>query len=70
MKKTQKIATNIFITASVLFGLMGLFVMLSNGGEQDPPIWEMRTLGSLVFIILSSFGVSVGLKYLGSNGKR
>lgn len=67
MKNAQKIATNIFITASVLFGLMGLFVMLTNTGEQDPPVWQMKTLASLVFIILSSFGVSVGLKYLGSN---
>lgn len=70
MKNAQKIATNIFITASIAFGLMGLFVLLTNTGEQDPPVWQMKTLGSLVFIILSSFGASVGLKYLGSNGKR
>lgn len=69
MKNAQKIATNIFITASVLFGLMGLIVMFSTMGDQDPPVWQMKTLGSLVFIILSSFAVSVALKYL-ANGKR
>jgi len=66
MKNAQKIATNIFITASVLFGLWGISIMLSTTGDQDPAVWQMKTLGVLVFIILSSFGVSVGLKYLKS----
>lgn len=69
MKNLQKTATNVFISASVLFGITGVLVMLTSPADgEDPALWQMKILGVLVFIILSSFAVSVALKYL-SNGK-
>ena len=64
MKNIQELATKLFITASVLFGLTGITAMLTTAEQEDPPLWLMKVLGSLVFVVLSSFGVSVGLKYL------
>jgi len=64
MKKAQETASKVFITASVLFGVTGVVAMLSRSGNQDPPILIMKILGTFGFIVLSSFGVSVGLKYL------
>lgn len=64
MKNIQERATKVFITASVLFGATGVTAMLSTTNDQDPPVWLMKTLGAFGFIVLSSFGVSVGFKYL------
>lgn len=63
MKNMQQIATKVFIIASVLFGLIGVTAILT-AGEEDPAVWLMKTLAALGFIVLGSFGVSVGLKYL------
>jgi hypothetical protein len=67
MKDMQKIATQIFIYASVAFGLMGIIAMLSTTDDSDPPVWLMKLLAATGFVVLSSFGVSVGLKYLSNN---
>jgi hypothetical protein len=68
----QKIATKVFIYASVTFGLLGVLMVLTG---MDP---DSRTSGFElvitklfminVFVILSSFALSVAGKYL--NGKR
>lgn len=63
MKNIQKIATRVFIVSSLLFGLVGIAMILINPGGQ-PVEWIGKVLGSLGFIILSSFGISVGYKYL------
>lgn len=64
MKEMQRLATRVFITASILFGTLGVIAMLSTTNDDDPPVWLMKILGACGFIVLSSFGVSVGLKYL------
>ena len=64
MKQMQEIASRVFITASVCFGIFGTILILSSDGSQDPPDWMFKVMAVTVFTILSSFGVSVGLKYL------
>jgi len=68
----QKIATRVFIGASVLFGCLGILMVLTGAfdeGTSDSSI--SHTLQKLfmisVFVILSSFALSVASKYL--NGK-
>lgn len=60
----QKIATRIFIYASITFGILGILVVLfepKDGGVLS------KLLFINVFIILPSFALSVAGKYL--NGK-
>jgi hypothetical protein len=61
----QKIATKIFICASVAFGILGILVVLIQP-EDDGNIL-VKLLMISVFIILPSFALSVAGKYL--NGK-
>ena len=62
----QKIATKIFTYASVTFGILGIINILASGSDnEDSLIFKLLFVN--VFIILSSFGVSVAGKYL--NGK-
>lgn len=67
----QKIATRVFIYASLLFGVIGLLIVLTSGGPNTPdtPLTEtlIRLLFGTVFIILPSFALSIAGKYL--NGK-
>jgi len=67
----QKIATRVFIYASVVFGVLGLIQVLTmpdNDNEMsDFNRIIMRLLMATVFIILPSFALSVAGKYL--NGK-
>lgn len=67
----QKIATKVFIYASIVFGVLGILIILTASGpdEKDSAISEVliRLLGITVFIILPSFALSVAGKYL--NGK-
>jgi hypothetical protein len=64
MKDMQKLATRIFIAASLLFGLTGIVMVLSAPEKGEPAEWLARLLAVWGFIVLSSFGVSVGSKYL------
>jgi hypothetical protein len=67
----QKIATRVFIYASVAFGVIGLLVVLTGSGPDKPDSDVsqvlMRLLMADVFIILPSFALSIAGKYL--NGK-
>lgn len=67
----QKIATRIFIYASIAFGIIGLLIVLTASGpdEKDSALSEIliRLLFGTVFIILPSFALSIAGKYL--NGK-
>ena len=67
----QKIATRVFIYASLLFGVIGLLIVWTSGGPNTPdtPLTEtlIRLLFGTVFIILPSFALSIAGKYL--NGK-
>jgi hypothetical protein len=64
----QKIATKVFIYASIVFGLLGILTVLTSSGpdKQDSAISEvlMKLLFITLFIILPSFALSVAGKYL------
>ena len=64
----QKIATRIFIAASLVFGVLGITMVLTLPEKGDPPEWLMKAFFTTVFIILPSFTLSVAGKYL--NGKK
>jgi hypothetical protein len=67
----QKIATRIFIGASLIFGVLGILVVLTASGPDKPDSMLSQILIKLliinVFIILPSFALSIAGKYL--NGK-
>ena len=67
----QKIATRVFICASVVFGILGILVVLTSSerdiDNSDLNKLLMKLLMVTVFIILPSFALSVASKYL--NGK-
>lgn len=63
----QKMATKVFIGASVAFGIIGIVMAITGGldGEQAG-LREIlaRLLQATVFIILPSFALSLAGKYL------
>lgn len=66
----QKIATKVFIFASLTFGVCGIYMVLTNT-EPDPQnygidLFMTKLLQISVFVILSSFALSVAAKYLNS----
>lgn len=68
----QKIATKVFIYASLTFGVIGIAMVLTSPFGPDQPdtplqLIFIRLLMVTVFIILPSFALSVASKYL--NGK-
>jgi hypothetical protein len=64
----QKIATRVFIGASVAFGILGIIQVLTMpDNDNDMSDFNrviMRLLMASVFIILSSFALSIAGKYL------
>ncbi len=64
----QKIATRIFIYSSIVFGIIGILVVITGSGPDTPDskISEIliRLLFATVFIILPSFALSLASKYL------
>jgi len=67
----QKIATRVFIYASVTFGVLGIFLVIAGTGPNEKATGLDLVITKLfmatVFIILTSFALSVAGKYL--NGK-
>ncbi len=66
----QKIATTVFIYASLTFGVLGVLNVLtmpaSDAARTPFNILIMKLLMLTVFIILPSFALSVAGKYLHS----
>lgn len=66
----QKLATRIFIFASVAFGIIGVSLVLTASGPDSPDSDLSQVLIKLlfisVFIILPSFALSVAGRYLNS----
>lgn len=64
----QKIATRIFMYASLLFGVIGMLIVITASGPDTPdsPLNEalIRLLFADVFVILPAFAVSIATKYL------
>ena len=69
----QKIATKVFIYASVAFGVIGILMILAGGIENNEVTGTFLILQKLLFtsvcIILPSFALSVAGKYLTTNNK-
>lgn len=67
----QKIATKVFICASVVFGVLGIVMVLTGTDPDDQShgfqLVVTKLFVSTVFVILTSFALSVAGKYL--NGK-
>jgi hypothetical protein len=67
----QKIATRVFICASISFGIVGILLVLTAPGPDTPDTTLTHVLIRLlfisVFILLPSFALSIAGKYL--NGK-
>lgn len=64
----QKIATRVFIYSSVLFGLLGVFMVLTGTDPDENSHGLTLVVTKLfmctVFVVLSSFALSVASKYL------
>ncbi|HSX34772.1 MAG TPA: hypothetical protein VLF62_03970 [Candidatus Saccharimonadales bacterium] len=69
----QKIATRIFIYASVAFGVLGVLVaIIAPGDGANHSTFDtvlMRSFITTIFIILPSFALSVAGKYLNGSNK-
>ena len=67
----QKIATRVFIYASLTFGVLGVIMVLTGTDPDEKSTGLELVITRLfmvsVFVILSSFALSVAGKYL--NGK-
>jgi hypothetical protein len=67
----QKIATKVFVYSSIIFGVLGVLIILTmpsgGDGSSDLNIVLLKLLFITGFIILPSFALSVASKYL--NGK-
>ena len=57
----QRLATKVFIVASITFGVLGIFNIF-NETKEDTFLFKLFI--STVFVILSSFALSVAGKYL------
>jgi hypothetical protein len=65
----QKVATRVFVYASLTFGVVGILTVLTASGPDQPDSeqseWLIKLLFVNVFIILPSFALSIAGKYLG-----
>lgn len=63
----QKIATQIFIYSSILFGIIGMCIVITASGPDTPDTrldeTLIRLLFGTVFIILPSFALSVAGRF-------
>ena len=63
----QKIATKIFIGASIAFAIIGLTLIMVGGPDDNSTVFKTvisKLFFSTIFIILSSFALSIAGKYL------
>ena len=64
----QKTATRIFIYSSIVFGIIGILVVITGSGPDAPDSYIseilIRLLFATVFVILPSFALSIASKYL------
>lgn len=63
----QKIATQIFIYSSILFGIIGMCIVITASGPDTPDTrldeTLIRLLFGTVFIILPSFALSIAGRF-------
>ena len=67
----QKIATRIFVYSSIVFGFLGIYMVLSGTDPDENgtglELVVTKLFMTTIFIVLTSFAISVADKYL--NGK-
>ena len=64
----QKIATKVFVWASIAFAIVGMSLVLTTSPTSDGPnVTLLKLLFTTVIVILTSFALSVASKYL--NGR-
>lgn len=67
-KVMQKIASKVFIYSSIVFGVLGIALVISlpwdGGHSNNANLIISRLLMADIFIILPSFALSVAAKYL------
>lgn len=64
----QKIATKVFVWASIAFAIIGLLMVLTTSPQSNGPNTVLlKLLFTSVIVILTSFALSIASKYL--NGK-
>jgi len=64
----QKIATKVFVWASIAFAIIGMLMVLTTSSESNGPnVILLKLLFTAVIVILTSFALSIASKYL--NGK-
>lgn len=64
----QKIATKIFVWASIAFGIIGMLMVITTSPTSNGPnVILLKLLFTAVIVILTSFALSIASKYL--NGK-
>lgn len=67
----QKVATRVFIFSSIVFGVIGIVMVLVSGPDGNESAMLVNRLRQLLFIdvciILPSFALSVAGKYLKGN---
>jgi hypothetical protein len=61
-------ATRVFITSSIIFGILGILIVLTGTGPDKDATGYKLVLSKLfmvnIFVILTSFALSVAGKYL------
>ena len=66
----QKIATQVFIGASIVFGALGIIIVLAemdpDEGDSGFELVITRLFMASIFVILTSFALSLAGKYLRS----
>ncbi len=64
----QKIATRVFVWASIAFGVIGMLLVLTTSpASNGPNVVLLKLMFATVIVILVSFALSIASKYL--NGK-
>ncbi len=64
----QKIATKVFVWASIAFAVVGMLMVITTPSDSEGPnVVLLKLLFTAVIVILTSFALSVASKYL--NGK-
>jgi hypothetical protein len=69
----QKVATRVFIGSSVVFGVLGIIMVLTEFDPDENNTGIELVVTKLfmvnVFVVLSSFALSVASKYLNDKSK-
>ena len=60
----QKIASRVFMIASVAFGILGILIVLTTKDGEGDNVVLIKLFMTTDFIILTSFALSVAGKYL------